>query len=75
MHHVYGKDARNASSDYKCVEWICWKHHQSSTGIHGTNSDGKLDKELKQKHQLRLMNEGMSLDEFVKIFGRSYVGM
>jgi len=76
IHHCYyGRGLRDISSKYECVEWLCWHCHQSSEGIHGTHSDGKLDKELKKKHQLRLMNDGMSMDEFIAIFGRSYVGM
>ena len=75
IHHVYGSSSRNASSKYMAVEYLCWACHQSSTGIHGTHSDGVLDKELKKKHQLRLLENDMSMDEFVKIFGRSYIGM
>ena len=73
IHHVYGNSSRNASSTHGCVEYLCWHCHQSSTGIHGTHSDGKLDAKLKRKHQLRLMNNGMSLDTFIKTFGRSYI--
>jgi len=73
-HHVYySRGHRDPSSDYGCVEFLCWKCHQSSEGIHGTNSNGKLDKELKRKHQLRLMNKGITLDVFINLFGRSYV--
>lgn len=76
IHHVFfNRGSRDLSSIHHCVEWLCWHSHQSSTGIHGTHSDGELDKKLKRKHQLRLMNNGMSLDEFIKLFGRSYVGM
>lgn len=74
IHHVYySRGHRDISSKYGCVEWLCWKCHQSSEGIHGTYSDGKLDKELKQKHQLRLL-EDMSVEEFIKLFNRSYIG-
>jgi hypothetical protein len=73
IHHCYyGRGIRDLSSRYKCVDWLCWHCHQSSTGIHGTHTDGKLDAKLKRKHQLRLMEGGMSLDEFISIFGRSY---
>jgi len=73
IHHVFGNSNRNNSSTFKCVEWLCWKHHQSSTGIHGTHSDGKLDKKLKKKHQLRLIESGMTTEEFLRIFGRNYL--
>ncbi len=76
IHHVYyNRGSRDLSSKYCCVDWLCWECHQSSTGIHGTYSDGKLDKELKEKHQLRLLNNGMTMDKFIELFGRSYIGM
>lgn len=73
IHHVYGASSRDSSSKYKAVVYLCWSCHQSSYGIHGTHSDGKLDKKLKREFQLKLMNDGMSLDEFIKTFGRSYM--
>lgn len=73
IHHCYyARGLRDISSKYHCTSWLCYECHQSSTGIHGTHSDGKLDQKLKRWHQMRLMNSGMSLDEFIKIFGRSY---
>lgn len=73
IHHVYNKSARNFSSRHDCVEWLCWTAHQSSTGIHGTHSDGKLDLQLRQKHQLRLEKEGMSRSEFIRQVGKNYL--
>jgi len=73
IHHIYGKSERDASSKHKCVEWLCWHCHQSSTGIHGTHSDGKLNSELKKKHQNRLESQGMARETFIKIFGRNYL--
>ena len=74
VHHCFPGVNRDNSSTYGCVEWLCYHHHREQpTGVHGGNIE--LDRELKKKHQLRLMQEVMSIDEFVKIFGRSYVGM
>lgn len=76
IHHVYyGHGNRDLSSKHGAVCWLCWKCHQSSTGIHGTHSNGELDKELKRVHQIRLMEEGISMDDFIDTFGRSYVGV
>jgi len=73
IHHCYySRGLRDISSIHHCTSWLCYICHQSSTGIHGTHSDGKLDQRLKKWHQTRLMNSGMSLEEFIKIFGRSY---
>ncbi len=74
IHHVYYKRGlRDISSKYKCVCWLCWHCHQSSTGIHGTHSDDKLNAKLKREFQLKLMNQGMKLDEFIELFGCSYM--
>ena len=73
IHHVYNKSARNFSSKNKCVVWLCWKCHQSSKGIHGTHSDGKLNLILRQKFQLELESNGMSRKEFIFKVGRNYL--
>lgn len=73
IHHCYNKSARNFSSRKKCVVWLCWHCHQSSTGIHGTHSDGKLDLRLKRKFQNKLESEGMSRKDFIYNVGRSYL--
>lgn len=64
IHHVYNKDARDWSSKHKAVEWVCYPDHQGSKGIHGTHSDGKLNKYLKQKWQRILEGKGMTRKEF-----------
>ncbi len=75
-HHVWGKDARDFSSEYKCVEFCCWECHQSSYGIHGSKTPNyKLDYELKTKHEHRLLDEGMTRKEFKYLFGASIIEM
>ena len=74
IHHCFYGDkyARDKSSELKCVEWLCYHcHREQPNGVHGGNIE--LDIKLKKKHQLRLMNNGISLDEFVDIFGMSYM--
>lgn len=71
VHHVYGASSRNHSSKYGCVEWLCYECHRGKNGVHGQNK--ALDAMLKQKHQLRLENKGMTRDEFRRLFGKSYL--
>ncbi len=74
IHHVYfGRGQRNLSSRYNCVTWLCYAAHQSSTGIHGTHSDNKLNLRLKREHQRKLMDNGMLMKEFIRIFGKNYL--
>ncbi len=76
IHHVYyGTGQRDLSSQYGCVEYTCWKCHQSSEGIHGSHSDCKLDFELKQRHQQILLDNGMSVREFISLFSKDYLSM
>ena len=70
IHHVFGNSSRNASSEYKCVDWLCSNCHRGNNGVHGINR--YLDTKLKQEHQERLEKE-MTREEFVKLFGRSYL--
>lgn len=72
VHHVFPGANRDNSSRYGCVEWLCYHHHRGQPdGVHGGNSE--LDLKLKRKHQLLLMKSGMSLDDFIKIFSKSYM--
>ena len=76
VHHVYGKSARRYSNKYNCTEWLCYESHQSSYGIHGSKHPNiDLDYKLKIKHQERLLNEGMTLKEFIFYFGMDYISM
>jgi hypothetical protein len=76
IHHVFGKSSRRFSNRFKCVEWLCYHSHQDSYGIHGSkNPNLALDYKLKIKHQARLMNEGMSINEFRFYFGKDYISM
>ncbi len=73
IHHVFNKSARDFSSKHGCVVWLCWNSHQSSTGIHGTHSDGKLNKALRQEFQYKLESCGMSREEFIYNVGKNYL--
>lgn len=71
-HHVFGASNKNNSAKYKCMEWLCSFHHRGNMGVHGSNI--QLDTKLKQFHQERLERDGMTREEFIKRFGRNYIG-
>ena len=72
VHHVYPGCNRNNSSIHCCTVWLCHHHHRGQPdGVHGGNE--KLNAKLKREFQLKLMNSGMSLDEFISIFGKTYL--
>lgn len=72
LHHVFGgtKAKRKAGEKYGCLEYLCWQHHEGNGGVH---NDRELDLKYKEKHQIRLEEEGMSREEFREIFGKSYL--
>jgi len=72
VHHVYyGVGNRNLSSKHECVEWLCNECHRGNNGVHGINKD--LDNKLKVKHQ-EILEISISRQEFIKLFGRNYLG-
>lgn len=77
IHHVFfGNGKRRLSNRFKCVEWLCHNSHQGPNGIHGSkNPNISLDYKLKCKHQKRLMDNGMTINEFRKHFDSNYIGM
>ncbi|MCL1789903.1 MAG: hypothetical protein FWG40_00845 [Peptococcaceae bacterium] len=70
-HHVFGGGRRRSSDRYGCLETLCIEHHTGSN--YSVHQDASLSLVLKQKHQKRLMDEGMSVEEFIRIFGKSYL--
>lgn len=66
-HHVFNSYNKKNSERYGCLKKICFKCHRE---IHD-NYEKEL--ELKQKEQQRLENEGMTREQFIKIFHRSYL--
>ena len=72
LHEVYyGNPYSRLSQEHKAQERLCHIHHRSQPqGVHGGNI--KLDLELKRKHQVRLEKE-MTREQFIQIFGRSYL--
>lgn len=69
-HHVFFGANRKNSEKYGCWVYLCGRHHNlSSEGVHFNIA---LNLEIKRMTQ-RKFEELYSHEEFIKIFGKSYI--
>lgn len=69
-HHIYAGSRRKLSEEYGCWCFLCPRHHNmSDSGVH---FDTVLDLKLKKLCQ-ELFEEDHSREEFISIFGKSYL--
>ena len=72
-HHIFfGQAKRKLSEKYGLKVWLCPTHHRGTYGVHGREGH-KLDVELKQLGQKAFEYHYGTREEFLKIFGRSYL--
>lgn len=72
-HHIFfGVSKRKLSEKYGLKVWLCPTHHRGHQGVHGRDGH-KLDKEIKQLGQKSFEYHYGTREEFIKIFGRSYL--
>lgn len=72
-HHIFfGVAKRKLSEKYGLKVWLCPTHHRGTQGVHGREGH-KLDMELKQLGQKSFEYHYGTRNEFIKIFGRSYL--
>jgi len=74
-HHVfYGTANRKISEKYGLKVWLCGRHHNlSREGVHFYR---EKDLELKQEIQkIAMEHYNWSESDFIKIFGRNYIGV
>lgn len=71
-HHIYFGTARRKISEKNGFKvWLCYLHHEGTTGVHGRDGH-ELDKYLKQTCQKKY-EETHSRSEFINLIGRSYI--
>lgn len=69
-HHVFhGTANRKLSEKHGLKVWLCQEHHRGNTGVHNNRV---LDLLLQESAQ-REFEETYSRQEFIKIFGKSYL--
>lgn len=72
-HHLYkGVAKRKLSEQYGLKIFLCPTHHRGTNGVHGKNGH-KLDLELKILGQKSFEYHYGSREDFIKIFGKSYI--
>lgn len=70
-HHVfYGTGNRKISEKYGMTVWLCQKHHTGNLGVHFNR---KFDVELKVIAQKQFETNCGSREEFIRLFGKSYI--
>lgn len=71
-HHIfYGTANRKMSEKYGCWCYLCARHHNMSD--HGVHADNLLDLKLKQMCQDTFERQVGTREQFMEIFGRSYL--
>ena len=69
-HIIYGTSNRKQSEKYGLKVWLCYEHHTGNAGVH-FNRD--LDLHLKKLAQERFEARYGARNEFINIFGKSYL--
>lgn len=71
-HHIfYGTANRKLSEKYGCWVYLCARHHNMSKG--GVHFNNKLDQKLKEQCQKEWEKLNGSREDFIKVFGRSWL--
>ena len=71
-HHIFGGANRKHSEKYGLYVYLCpADHNMSNRGVHFNK---ELDLQLKRMAQIKAMEHyGWSVEEFIKIIGKSYI--
>lgn len=74
LHHViFGVANRKLSDKDGLTVYLCYEHHEGTSGVHGKNGH-ELDLELKKLAQKRWMKYyDKTEDDFRQRYGRSYL--
>ena len=69
-HIIYGTSNRKQSEKYGLKVWLCMEHHTGSSGAHFNRP---LDMYLKKIAQEKFEALHGPRNEFIKVFGKSYL--
>ena len=68
-HHIFEGSRRQKSEEYGLKVWLCVKHHTGAEGAHSIPGV----RELLHKAGQRKFEETHTREEFIRIFGKSYL--
>lgn len=71
-HHISFGSNRKHSEKYGLLVGLCYDHHRGTYGVHGREGND-LNRFLKKKAQEAFENRIGNRDDFLRIFGRSYL--
>ena len=71
-HHIFGGANRKKSTVYGLVVPLCAEHHRGQTGVHMQPNKG-LDLHLKKLAQEKFEAHIGARNEFIRVFGKSYL--
>jgi len=71
-HHIFGSFNRNNSEKYGLWVWLRWDRHIENSPHSTPHNDATVDLMLKKTAQ-RKFEETHTRDEFMQIFGRSWL--
>ena len=70
-HIIYGSGRRQLSEKYGLWVYLCGDHHNLSP--YGVHNDRELDTRLKQEAQTAWEAKYGTREDFIKVFGRSWL--
>lgn len=69
-HHVYGGPNRKLSEEYGLKVYLC----HSTCHLYGAHKSAELSRQLKAEvQQIAMEHYGWTVDDFRRIFGKSYL--
>lgn len=69
-HCIFGNSNRDNSEKYGLKVFLCWEHHEGNTGVHNNR---ELDLQIKRIAQQRFEEIHGTRQDFIQIFGKSYL--
>lgn len=73
-HHVFGAANRNLSEKYGLWVWLKWDRHIADSPHATPHNDRATDLWLKRIAQRRFEEVHGTREDFVRLFGRNYLG-
>ena len=70
-HCIYGTGKRKIADKYSYIVPLCLDHHTGQHGVHNGNKE--LDIHLKQLAQKHFEEHHGSREDFIRVFGKSYL--
>lgn len=72
-HHIFfGNPNRRISEENGFKVYLCQEHHRGTIGVHGRLGH-VLDIKLKQECEKKYLNQGHTVQDFIRLIGKNYL--